>query len=154
MKKSVDFHFEHPEDSPGYLLWQITMLWQRKMKKALDQLDLTHTQFVLLAALGWLEKKSQEVTQIDIARHSNTDRMMASKVLRTLEAKALITRREHPVDTRAKCITLSKKGLETLGKAIKIVENADLDFFAPLGKNADLFTMEMQHLIRENADDF
>lgn len=79
---------------------------------------------------------------------------MASKVLRTLEAKALITRREHPVDTRAKCITLSKKGLETLGKAIKIVENADLDFFAPLGKNADLFTMEMQHLIRENADDF
>ena len=30
---------------------------QRKQKKVLDPPDLTQTQFVLLAALGWLAKK-------------------------------------------------------------------------------------------------
>lgn len=71
-------------NSPGYLLGQLTMLWQRKQKKVLDPLDLTQIQFVLLAALGWLSKSSNAVTQVDIANQSNADRMMVSKVLRML----------------------------------------------------------------------
>ncbi|MFZ0595451.1 MAG: MarR family transcriptional regulator, partial [Flavobacterium sp.] len=85
MTKEINFHFKSPKDSPGYLLGQLTMLWQRRLKKVLDPLDLTQTQFVLLAALGWLSKKSNCVTQVDIANQSNSDRMMVSKVLRTLE---------------------------------------------------------------------
>ena len=61
MPKEIDFHFKSPNDSPGFLLGQVTMLWQRKLKKVLDPLDLTHTQFVLLAALGWLSKNNNSV---------------------------------------------------------------------------------------------
>ncbi len=53
---SVQFHFAQTEESPGYLLWQVSMLWQRKMKRGLDEIGLTHTQFVLLASLGWLSR--------------------------------------------------------------------------------------------------
>ena len=56
MKKLVNFQFQRPEDSPGYVLWQLTMAWQRLIKQQLDPLDLTHTQFVLLAALAWLSR--------------------------------------------------------------------------------------------------
>ena len=84
MSKEIDFQFKSPNDSPGYLLGQVTMLWQRKLKKVLDPLNLTQTQFVLLAALGWLSKKNNVVTQVEIANQSNTDRMMVSKVLRNL----------------------------------------------------------------------
>lgn len=66
MPKEIEFHFKSPNDSSGYLPGQLTMLSHRKLKKVLDDLDLTQTQFVLLAALEWLSKKNKSVTQIDI----------------------------------------------------------------------------------------
>jgi DNA-binding MarR family transcriptional regulator len=150
MSKEIEFHFKNPNDSPGYLLGQLTMLWQRKLKKVLDPLDLTQTQFVLLAALGWLSKKSNSVTQVDIANQSNADRMMVSKVLRTLEEKGFITRQEHETDTRAKTIRLTTNGEVVLQKAIIVVENADLDFFSTLETGLVTFNSNMLHLINEN----
>lgn len=150
MAKEINFHFKRPKDSPGYLLGQLTMLWQRKLKKVLDPLDLTQTQFVLLAALGWLSKKSDSVTQIDIANQSNADRMMVSKVLRTLEEKGFITRHEHETDTRAKTIRLTNTGETILQKGLIEVENADLDFFSSLDENLPLFNSNMANLIDRN----
>lgn len=150
MAKEINFHFKSPKDSPGYLLGQLTMLWQRKLKKVLDPLDLTQTQFVLLAALGWLSKKNDAVTQIDIANQSNADRMMVSKVLRTLEEKGFITRQEHPTDTRAKTITLTSTGETVLQKALTEVENADLDFFSTIDANLPSFNSNMVKLIDTN----
>ena len=152
MSKEIEFHFKSPDDSPGYLLGQVTMLWQRKQKKVLDPLDLTHTQFVLLAALGWLSKKSNSVTQVDIANQSNSDRMMVSKVLRTLEEKGFITRQEHEKDTRAKNIRLTTNGEIVLQKAIIEVENADLDFFATLDTEISSFNKNMVQLIGKHSE--
>lgn len=153
MPKKIEFKFKSPNDSPGYLLGQMSMLWQRKQKKALDPLDLTHTQFVLLAALAWLSKKSDNVTQIDIANQSNADRMMVSKVLRTLEEKKFITRQEHQTDTRAKTIQLTAIGEGILQKAIIEVENTDAAFFSILGKDLALFNAEMVKLIDYNKSE-
>lgn len=83
MQNKINFKFKSPEESPGYLLGQLNLIWQRNQKKVLDPLDLTQTQFVLLAALAWLSKTKNEVTQVDIANQGNADRMMVSKVLRT-----------------------------------------------------------------------
>jgi DNA-binding MarR family transcriptional regulator len=150
MPKKIDFHFKSPNESPGYLLGQLTMLWQRKQKKVLDPLDLTQTQFVLLAALGWLSKKSKNVTQVDIAKQSNADRMMVSKVLRTLEDKHFITRQEHETDTRAKTIRLTTIGEIVLQNALIEIENADLDFFASLDTELFSFNKNMDQLIDMN----
>ncbi len=150
MTQEVEFRFKSPNDSPGYLLAHLTMLWQRKQKKALDPLDLTHTQFVLLASLSWLSRESNAVTQVDIANQSNADRMMVSKVLRTLEEKKFITRQEHERDTRAKTIQLTDAGRETLQKAIIQVENTDKEFFATIEANLSSFNASMLKLIDEN----
>ena len=152
MPKEIEFKFKRPHDSPGYLLGQVTMLWQRKQKKVLDPLDLTQTQFVLLAALGWLAKTNKEVTQVDIANQSNADRMMVSKVLRTLQDKGFITRQEHQTDTRAKTIQLTTKGAAVLQKALIAIENADIDFFASLGTKLPAFNKNMVQLMEENRE--
>ena len=150
MAKEIEFQFKTPNDSPGYLLGQLTMLWQRKLKKVLDPLDLTQTQFVLLAALGWLSKTNSEVTQIDIANQSNTDRMMVSKVLRTLQEKGFVTRQEHETDTRAKTIRLTPDGENVLQKGLVEVENADKIFFASLDTTLSVFNKSMVQLIDQN----
>lgn len=148
--KEIEFQFKSPNDSPGYLLGQVTMLWQRKLKVVLDPLDLTQTQFVLLTALAWLSKKSNTVTQVDIANQSNADRMMVSKVLRTLETKKFISRQEHPTDTRAKLIKLTSDGAKVLQKALTAVENADMNFFSVLENKLSLFNENMSNLIEQN----
>lgn len=153
MTKKIEFQFKKPEDSPGFLLAQVTILWQRKQKKVLDPLNLTHTQFVLLSSLAWLSRNNDAVTQIDIANLSNTDRMMVSKVLRTLEEKQFITRQEHPTDTRAKIINLTLQGEKVLQKAIVEVENADFDFFSAIKTNIQSFKNDMLKLINANASE-
>ena len=150
MTDTIDFRFKSPDDSPGFLLWQITMLWQRKMKRELDKIAITHTQFVLLATLAWLARTKEDVTQTDIASHSKTDRMMVSKVLRTMQNKGLISRQEHHADTRAKTISLTALGQELLQKALTVVHNVDDNFFSVLESQLQVFNTGMLTLLKKN----
>jgi DNA-binding MarR family transcriptional regulator len=152
MAKKISFRFKSPEESPGYLLGQVTLVWQRKQKKVLDPLGLTQTQFVLLAALAWLSRDNDNVTQVDIANQGNADRMMVSKVLRTLEEKSFIVREEHASDTRAKTVKLTSKGEQVLQKALVAVENTDVEFFAALGRDLPAFNRNMVTLLDKNKE--
>jgi MarR family transcriptional regulator, organic hydroperoxide resistance regulator len=137
--KASEFQFESADESPGFMLWRVSSLWQRQIKTALEPFDLTHTQFVLLAGLSWLEKQTSNITQVQLAEHLGMDVMMTSQVLRTLESKELLERQAHPTDSRAKALRLTKAGLELSAKTVPVVEAADQDFFSRLGKKqADL----------------
>ena len=150
MQNKINFKFKSPEESPGYLLGQLNLIWQRNQKKVLDPLDLTQTQFVLLAALAWLSKTKADVTQIDIANQGNADRMMVSKVLRTLEVKKFISRHEHTTDTRAKIVRLTQSGEKVLQTALVNIENADIDFFSAIAAQLTSFNAQMIKLIHAN----
>ncbi len=151
--EDIDFLFKKPEDSTGYLLGQLTLIWQRKHKKVLDPLGLTQTQFVLLSSIAWLSKTNKKLTQVEIANHNNFDRMMVSKVLRTLQTKKLVTRQEHDTDTRAKIVALTPNGKKILQTALTAVENADIDFFSVLGNNLALFNQNMINLTERNKEE-
>jgi MarR family transcriptional regulator, organic hydroperoxide resistance regulator len=127
-----DFNFAKAEDSTGFLLWQVTNLWQREIKKALEPYELTHAQFVLLASIHWLSIDAQCVTQILLSKHTKIDPMTTSTVLRTLQTKGLVQRKEHSTDTRAKTITLTEAGIKMIQEAVKTVEQFDSDFFSKI----------------------
>ncbi|WP_343707161.1 MarR family transcriptional regulator [Flavobacterium sp.] len=137
MNKESDntFSVNEPEESSGFLLWQVTNLWQREIKKALEQYNLTHSQFVLMASIHWLILHEQEVTQIILSAHTKIDPMTTSTVLRTLQQKELVKRQEHKTDTRAKTVVLTDFGKEIIKKAIVTVEKFDEDFFSVSGVN-------------------
>ncbi len=111
--------FAVPEDSAGYLLWQVTHRWQRHVEDALIELNITHLQFVLLAGIGWLTRNDALLTQVQLAEFCKIDVMQISQVVRKLEAKGLVKRDAHPFDTRAKLLTLTASGGTTL-KSIAI----------------------------------
>ncbi len=141
------FSVKRAEDSSGFLLWQVTNLWQREIKKALEEYDLTHSQFVLLASTLWLSKKSESVTQIVLSSHTKIDPMTTSTVLRTLQAKGLLSRQEHATDTRAKTVALTEKGVEMTQKAVKTVEQFDKQFFTILGADISDFNKKLHALL-------
>ncbi|GHU71729.1 MarR family transcriptional regulator [Bacteroidia bacterium] len=142
------FSVENAEDSSGFLLWQVTSLWQRKIRDSLKQYDLTHSQYVLLTCLHWLKLHGQEVTQIVLSSNSKIDPMTTSTVLRTLQQKGLIRRKEHSTDTRAKKIDITEKGKEIIKKAVVTVETADKDFFELLGDKTHDFNEILLALIK------
>ncbi len=143
---SIDFKFYSPDENLGYLLWQTTMQWQKNMNRALCEVGLTHTQFVILIALAWLLKTNNNVTQNDIAKHSNTDKMMVSKILGKLQDKELINRKENKVDSRAKFVYLTNKGISLLQQAIEIKIKANDIFFENLS-NKDMFSRQLKQLL-------
>jgi DNA-binding MarR family transcriptional regulator len=118
-----------PEDSPGFLLWHVTLRWQRTMIAALAPLDLTHVQFVLLATTWWLNSRGEDPNQLTLARQAGTDVKMTSEVLRKLEAKGLIVRPVDTADTRARRLRVTSQGAELAVRALAVVETADAEFF-------------------------
>jgi len=143
----TDFSFDKTEESTGFLLWQVTNLWQREIKKALEKYELTHSQFVLLASIHWLTLHQQNVTQILLSNHSKIDPMTTSTVLRTLQTKGLIKRQEHETDTRAKAVGLTELGLKNIKQAIKTVEQFDKQFFGSLDKQTADFNNKLMTLL-------
>lgn len=127
------------DDSTGFLLWQVTLAWQRAVRATLEPHDLTHVQFVLLMSAWWLGEHEGAPTQQRIAEHAGTDVMMTSQVLRRLAARQLITRELDEQDARAKRIVLTEQGRTVLTDALADVETTDAEFFVVLGPDAAAF---------------
>lgn len=144
------FQFESADESPGFLLWQVSSMWQRQINAGLKQFDLTHAQFVLLASMTWLAGGEKPLTQIDLANHAKMDVMMTSNVLRTLEEKGLILRKPHPTDTRAKALSITAQGRKLVIQAIEVVEKIDHEFFNGLGGSSKKFNEYLLTLIAAN----
>jgi DNA-binding MarR family transcriptional regulator len=149
----VKYWREKPEESVGFLLWQITHLWQRKMNLDLKELDLTHVQFALLSSTAWLERFDEDITQVKLANHAKTNIMMTSKVLKTLEKKDLISREECKFDTRAKSISLTDDGRERIKKALQIVEEMENKFFSEQTNDLD-FIKKLVNILQLNQKEY
>ena len=150
MKKEKAFSVETPEESSGFLLWQVTNLWQREIKLALAKFDITHSQFVLLASILWLSQFEEPITQVLLSNHTKIDPMTTSTVLRTLQKKGFLQRTEHATDTRAKTVVLTKPGIDIARQAIAAVEQFDKDFFAILGGKTGAFNENLLSLLGKN----
>jgi DNA-binding MarR family transcriptional regulator len=124
--------FETADESPGLLLWRVTNRWQAAQRAALKPHGLTHVQFVLLASLAWLDT-DRPVTQKQLADHAETDVMMTSQVLRTLEGQGLIRRAQHPDDGRARALAVTDEGRALANRTVAVVEECDREFFSGLG---------------------
>ncbi len=148
-KNEKVFAFERADDSPGFLLWKVTNLWQREIRKALHPFGLTHSQFVLLASVLWLSQHQSEVTQINLSAHTKIDPMSTSKVLRTLQTRKLLQRKEHNTDTRAKTIELTGAGKKMIHEAVKTVEKFDNMFFKILGSKIIDFNKKLSLLLKQ-----
>jgi DNA-binding MarR family transcriptional regulator len=141
-----------PGDSPGFLLWRVTLRWQRLMTAALRPLGLTHVQFVMLASAWWLtDVRGESASQRRLAEHAGTDAMMTSQVVRALEVKQLLARAADPADARARLVTVTPAGAALARRAITVVEQADAEFFAQAGAVANLVTT-LRRLDGEPAD--
>lgn len=151
MREKLNFEkisvHETPEQSPGFLLWNISTSWRRSIELVLKGLGLTHPQFVVLATVGWLTKNGDLVSQAAIGKMAGLDPNTNSQVIKGLEHKELI-QRARSSDGRAKNVSLTQVGSNILNRALPEVEKADSHFFKILNtKELNLLTQTFQKLV-------
>jgi len=148
-QKFANSKHDTPEDSPGFLLWCISTAWRRSLESVLTPLKLTHPQFVILAATGWLTRQGALTSQRAVGDMAGLDPNTTSQILKGLEKKGLIQRDTSP---RTKHPSLTKEGATLLNQALPAVEQADATFFDPL-TSQEITTMItlFQRLSKGNA---
>lgn len=142
MPHNSTFGFDRPEDSPGFLLWQTTVIWQRLIKQMLEIHEISHAQFVIMALLLWFDENDQKVNQVTIARFSKLDKMTVSKSLKKLVDQGYINRSESQTDTRANWVNLTEDGQAKVMQLVPLVEGIDEQFFSAVS------TADQHQLIR------
>jgi DNA-binding MarR family transcriptional regulator len=126
------FRYQRADDSPGFLLWQLTALWQDRVATALEPVRLTQTQYAILASLRWFDEHGEQPTQRHLVDHTKIDKMTVSKALRKLEGSGLVSRQRAAHDARATEVRFTPQGRRTTAEAIRAVEDADETLFAGL----------------------
>lgn len=142
--------YENDVASPGFLFWKTFNAWSRSIRHELERIDLTQVQYSILAAVSYLASTGEPISQQDVSNQLSMDKMMVSDVVKTLEKKKLLLRREHPSDGRSVSLHLTPEARRLLRLATPIVESADERFFGALNaKERAAFTMSLISLLKD-----
>jgi DNA-binding MarR family transcriptional regulator len=141
---------DEAETIPGFLLWQVSKLWQRRLTLALQDLQLASTQAVILANALRFSEEGRQVTHAMVSDAAKVDRMTTSQSLRSLQQKGYVTRVATPGDKRAYLITLTPEGRRVAFAAIERLATTHRAFFKPLENQTVEVVGYLQKLIEAN----
>ena len=127
------FKADKPTDSVGLQFWNLYTKWNTAIAISLKPLGLTHTQFVILAAILWCEKEQTSPSQTKISVLTSIDKMTLSKALKKLVENKLVVKGKALHDSRIFVLNLSETGKDLTLQAISIVEEIDDKVFGSLG---------------------
>jgi MarR family transcriptional regulator, organic hydroperoxide resistance regulator len=145
----------HP--TPGSLLWRLAMKWQAAVDRAVTPMGLTHAQYSLLGSLRSMTRAGDRPSQRKLAEYIGLDPIFVSKLIATLERNGLVTRAQHPVDSRAVELSLTDAGIEVIDRAMVVVLEVQNQLTQPLGgidsKPTKQFINTMQRLLAADTSD-
>lgn len=127
------FKVDNPTHSIGLQFWNLYTKWNAEITISLKPLGITHTQFVILAAILWREKTHNISSQSEISALTSIDKMTLSKALIKLVEKKFIVKNKAANDSRIFILTLTEIGAGLTKQAISIVEDIDEKIFGSLG---------------------
>lgn len=128
-----------------FIMRKVSNMWQKMLNSILQKHNLTHVQFIVMAIVFRVEKMANKaLTQVQIATIAEIDVMMTSKVIRKLEAKWFLHRKEHETDARSKLVMLTQQGKELIHKMIPLVQQKDEEIFSSLPDQEEIKKMMHQ----------
>ncbi len=139
------------EGIAGFLLWQVSRLWQRRLALALRDLTLPVAHAVILANALRFSEEGRPATQAILSKAAKMDRTTTSLALQALERKKLVTRATPSRDLRAYEVALTAQGREKAFEVIRRFAAADKAFFKRIVKTENARIIDfLQRLIASN----
>lgn len=145
-----------PNNDISFLIWRIMKYWQRGKQRLLDEFGITGSQMELLSAICYMSEYKMEVTQIILSQETEIDPMTTSTILRNLQKKGLISRRESTTDTRARIVEVTNEGTALFFRAKAKIEESQEELFKNIDKQGlvthlRLLLAEMDRLNKSNS---
>lgn len=134
MAQKFETQFKKANQSPGFQFWKVANLHQRKQRQALKDLDITPSQFSVLACYFYLQNHQDELpTQALVCEHSKLDKMHVSDITKALLQKKLLSKKSNKEDSRSYRLELTANGATICNKAVRLIEKLDHQFFGHAG---------------------
>lgn len=133
-------------ESPSFTLTQAYCTWKRITDRVLEAVGLTYIQYVFMGTLFELENHQDKATQNGLAKLTNSDVIMTSQILRTLQKRGLVLREPIEGDERMDYPMLSMAGKKLVQKATEIMQNYEKEYFASIEKDMEKFLMYLKVL--------
>ncbi len=137
----LETKFKSADASTGFLFWKVANLHQRLQRQVLRDLEISPTQFSILACYFFMKSGQTLPTQSDICEMAGLDKMLVSDVTKALLSKNLIRKSENIHDKRSFQIELTHEGVKVCNQAVKLIENLDDKFFNQSGSKLNFHKM-------------
>jgi len=121
------------QPTTGYVIWRLATQWRTAVDRAVKDLGLTHATYSVVTSLLGMERQGRHPTQRELADHTGLEPVYISRLVTGLEATGMLSRQQHPGDSRAVVLSLTADGEATAEAAISLVHPLLDDLMAPLG---------------------
>ncbi len=101
----------------GYALMHAAQTWRTEATAVLKPHGLTVPQFLVVMALYRQSRHGDPFTQTQVAHRLGMDANTASQIVTGLDRRGILARAPHPVDARARILTLTPDGFERARRA-------------------------------------
>ena len=108
------------EKKTGLLVWQVSNLWQNKLRQVLKLYKLTLNEYLVLESINELNRHILILNQNIVSSFSSIDVSVVSVVLKLLERKKFI-KRSIDKDNRKKTIEMLSKGKKTFNEIYPLI---------------------------------
>lgn len=141
---------KNKNESLGFLIWQLSNLWQRNVNSLLQKHNLTHAQYAVLDAIYNLSASTKNIAQSKICEFAGTDKMMTSKIISSLQEKKFAKRVDNKEDLRSNSILITEKGKAACIKSKSEIKAFEAKFFSTLDKKEKGFHKKAEAIITAN----
>jgi len=134
------------ENRIGLLIWQISNLWQSRVRISLKNSNLSFNEYLILETIYKLQSSNDNIRQRDISRISSLDRSVVSIKLPNLLKKKLILK-VNPQDRRSDRIILTSSGILLIENLLNDIQTQEDNIFKKLDLEIFNFTNSLKLLL-------
>ena len=134
------------ENRIGLLIWQISNLWQSRVRISLKNSNVSFNEYLILETIYKLQSSNDNIRQRDISRISSLDRSVVSIKLPNLLKKKLILK-VNPQDRRSDRIILTSSGILLIENLLNDIQKQEEAIFKKLDLEIFNFTNSLKLLL-------
>ena len=134
------------ENRIGLLIWQISNLWQSRVRISLKNSNVSFNEYLILETIYKLQSSNDNIRQTDISSVSSLDRSVVSIKLPNLLKKKLILK-VNPQDRRSDRIILTSSGILLIENLLNDIQKQEEAIFKKLDLEIFNFTNSLKLLL-------
>ena len=134
------------ESRLALLIWQISNLWQSKVRRKLKNSNISFNEYLILETIFKLQRNNSNITQQDICKSASIDRSVVSLRVSNLQEKNLLTKNK-PQDKRSDSLILTSEGHSLMNNMMEKIKDLENEMFDKLGSEIFNFTNSLKLLL-------